>query len=102
MLYKIKCRYYVLKRNFILMSKTDFICNNIVTTNMTTLQQTRHTLITLSMRKSSVDSDQTHYNARTNQGVHCLPFTWQFYIHQKVVNWYCLNFRTSMVRCYGV
>ena len=36
---------------------------------------------------NSVDPDQTPQNAASDQGLHCLPPTHQFYIHLQVIKW---------------
>ena len=38
---------------------------------------------------NSVDPDQTPQNAASDQGLHFLPLTQQFYTHSQVVKWTC-------------
>ena len=40
-------------------------------------------------RANMLDPDQTPQNAASDQGLHCLPLTQQFYTHSQVVIWLC-------------
>ena len=62
-----------------------------------------HTYSTYSDRQAwanIVDPDQMPQNAASDQGLHCLPLSQQFYTHSKVVKWTC--WRGVEGKAYGV
>ena len=55
------------------------------------IRQNYCTYSTYSYRQAnSVDTDQMLHSAASDQGIHCLPLTKQFYTYSQVVKWTCL------------
>ena len=51
---------------------------------------------------NSIDPDETPQNAASHLGLHCLPLMQQFLTQHRVVNCTGSNFKTYMVRSWGV
>ena len=46
-------------------------------------------IVALAGLSKQLDPDQTSQYAASDQGLHCLPFTQQFYSYSHVVKWTC-------------